>query len=91
MKSKPPRLRALAESRFTGPRSEEDVLSGNWVHLCIDMQRMFAEDTPWHVQWMAKVSPSIVEIAGRHPKKTIFTRFIPPVSPEQVPGIWQDY
>jgi hypothetical protein len=20
----------------------------HWIHLCIDMQRMFAEDTPWH-------------------------------------------
>lgn len=20
---------------------------GNWKHLCIDMQRLFAEDTPW--------------------------------------------
>lgn len=28
---------------------------GNWKHLCIDMQRLFAEDTPWHVQWMASV------------------------------------
>ncbi|MBW6425387.1 cysteine hydrolase [Rhizobium sp. XQZ8] len=55
------------------------------------MQRMFKEDTPWHVPWMAKVSPAIVEIAGRHPEKTIFTRFVPPVSPEQVPGAWRDY
>jgi nicotinamidase-related amidase len=55
------------------------------------MQRMFAEDTPWHVPWMAKVSPSVVEIAGGHPEKTIFTRFVPPVSPEQVPGAWRDY
>jgi nicotinamidase-related amidase len=55
------------------------------------MQRMFAEDTPWHVPWMAKVSPSVVEIAGRHPEKTIFTRFVPPFSPEQVPGAWRDY
>nr|WP_312992560.1 cysteine hydrolase [Rhizobium populisoli] len=67
------------------------MLSDNWVHLCIDMQRMFKEDTPWHVPWMAKVSPAIVEIAGRHPEKTIFTRFVPPVSPEQVPGAWRDY
>ena len=67
------------------------MVSGNWVHLCIDMQRMFAEDTTWHVPWILKVSPSIVEIAGRHPEKTIFTRFVPPVSPEQVPGAWRDY
>ena len=23
----------------------------NWRHLCVDMQRIFAEDTPWHVDW----------------------------------------
>ncbi|MEY9718161.1 nicotinamidase-related amidase [Sinorhizobium fredii] len=26
-----------------------------WIHLCIDMQRMFAEGTPWQVAWMPKV------------------------------------
>jgi hypothetical protein len=36
--------------------SEETPL-GNWRHICVDMQRMFAEDTPWHVPWMKEVSP----------------------------------
>lgn len=38
---------------------------GEWRHLCVDMQRMFAEDTPWHVSWMERVSPQIEEVAGR--------------------------
>ncbi|MBY3300986.1 cysteine hydrolase, partial [Rhizobium laguerreae] len=50
---------------------------GEWRHLCVDVQRMFAEDTPWHVPWMARVSPQIEELAGRHPSRTIFTRFLP--------------
>lgn len=63
----------------------------NWVHLCIDMQRMFAEDTPWHVPWMARVSDEILEIAERFPERTIFTRFITPVRASEMPGAWKSY
>ena len=64
---------------------------GNWIHLCVDMQRMFAEDTPWRVAWMEKVSPEVIEVAGRHPERTIFTRFVPPENPEQAVGAWRAY
>jgi nicotinamidase-related amidase len=63
----------------------------NWRHLCIDMQRVFAEDTPWHVEWMDRVSPQITEVAGRFASATIFTRFLPPEHPDQLPGKWRDY
>jgi len=63
----------------------------NWIHLCIDMQRMFAEDTPWHVPWMAAVSSEIVELAGTYPERTIFTRFVPPRTAEAMPGMWKEY
>ncbi|CDN46331.1 cysteine hydrolase family protein [Neorhizobium galegae] len=64
---------------------------GNWIHLCIDMQRMFAEDTPWHVPWMREVSPQIQELSGRHPENTIFTRFVTPTRPETTEGMWRVY
>ncbi|MBB4184598.1 cysteine hydrolase family protein [Sinorhizobium terangae] len=64
---------------------------GNWRHLCVDMQKMFAEDTPWHVPWMERVSPEVVEVAGRHSQQTIFTRFIPPVNAAGMPGTWGAY
>ena len=64
---------------------------GEWRHLCVDMQRMFAEDTPWHVPWMARISPQIEELAGRHPAQTIFTRFLPPEHADDMPGKWRDY
>ena len=64
---------------------------GEWRHLCVDMQRMFAEDTPWHGPWMARVSPQIEELAGRHPSRTIFTRFLPPEHADEMPGKWRDY
>jgi nicotinamidase-related amidase len=64
---------------------------GNWRHICVDAQRMFAEDTPWYVPWMSKVLPQLVEVSGRHAERTIFTRFIPPKRPDDVAGAWKDY
>jgi nicotinamidase-related amidase len=61
------------------------------IHLCVDMQRMFAEDTPWHVPWMQDVSPQVQEIAQRHPQRTVFTRFVPPKRAEDMPGTWRSY
>lgn len=63
----------------------------HWIHLCIDMQRMFAEETPWHVPWMREISPEIQEILHRHPERTVFTRFVPPRSAEDLPGMWRRY
>ncbi|MBD8665818.1 cysteine hydrolase [Rhizobium sp. CFBP 8752] len=62
-----------------------------WVHLCIDMQRMFAADTPWHVPWMRDVSPQVQEVARRHPQRTVFTRFVPPKRAQDMPGMWRSY
>src|SRR5438067_965007 len=61
------------------------------AHLCIDMQNLFAEDTPWHTPWMTRVLPMVVEIAERHPEQTIFTRFIPAQHPDELPGSWRRY
>jgi nicotinamidase-related amidase len=76
---------------FKGPKRKTTILNPNWIHLCIDMQRMFAEETPWHVAWMAKVSPAVAELVARHPERTLFTRFIPPARADQMPGAWQAY
>src|SRR5256885_1992574 len=61
------------------------------AHLCIDMQNLFADDTPWHTPWMKRVLPVVVEIAERHPERTIFTRFIPAHHPDELPGSWRRY
>ncbi|MGA8760119.1 MAG: hypothetical protein WB611_28130 [Stellaceae bacterium] len=61
------------------------------VHLCIDMQNLFAGATPWHTPWMTRVLPVVEEIAGRHASQTVFTRFIPPAKAEDVSGTWQRY
>ncbi len=64
---------------------------GNWRHICVDAQRMFADDTPWHVPWMARVLPQLIEVCERHAERTIFTRFMPPSRPDDVVGAWKDY
>lgn len=60
-------------------------------HLCIDMQCLFADGTPWHIPWLRAVLPAIQELAERHASRTIFTRFIPPDSPKKAAGAWRDY
>jgi len=64
---------------------------GEWRHICVDMQRMFAEDTLWKVAWMERVSPEILEVVGRHPERTIFSRFLPPVRAADATGMWRTY
>jgi hypothetical protein len=32
------------------------------VHICVDMQRMFAEGTDWKMSWLPRVLPNIVAI-----------------------------
>jgi nicotinamidase-related amidase len=55
------------------------------------MQNLFAEDTPWHTPWMKRVLPVVTRIAERRPERTIFTRFIPPHTPEELPGSWRRF
>jgi nicotinamidase-related amidase len=61
------------------------------VHLCIDMQVLFADRTPWHTPWMNRVLPIVTRIAEAHPGQTVFTRFLPPHRPDELPGSWRRY
>lgn len=68
-----------------------DVLSRRTVHLCVDMQGMFAEETDWQTPWMKRVLPVVDELAGHRPQDTIFTRFMPPERAEERTGTWRAY
>ena len=57
------------------------------IHLCVDMQNLFAADGPWPTPWMEKVLPTIVKLAEHAPERTMFTRFMPPASRER--GAWR--
>jgi len=61
------------------------------LHLCIDMQNLFAEDTPWHTPWMKRVLPVVARIAEAHPQRTVFTRFMPARHPDELPGSWRRF
>ena len=64
---------------------------GETVHLCIDMQRLFTGEGPWPTPWMERVKPNVARLVEASPRKTIFTRFIPPHRPESAPGVWRQY
>ncbi len=66
-------------------------LGASWVHLCVDMQRMFAEPTPWHTLWMRRVLPNVARVVELNPSRTIFTRFVPPETPDEAGGSWRRY
>ena len=61
------------------------------MHLCIDMQNLFGPASPWHVPWVEAILPNIVDICSRRSEDTVFTRFIPPKSPEAAMGAWKSY
>ncbi|HEX5452692.1 MAG TPA: cysteine hydrolase [Stellaceae bacterium] len=63
-------------------------LGAGTLHLCVDMQNLFARKTPWHTPWMNRVLPVVARIAAHRPERTVFTRFIPPRRPEDLPGSW---
>jgi nicotinamidase-related amidase len=66
-------------------------LTERTVHVCVDMQRIFSAEGPWPTPWMDRVLPVVAALANRHPERTVFTRFIPPERPDQMPGMWRRY
>jgi len=75
----------LPDSLELGP------LTSRAAHLCVDVQNVFLEPTPWHVPWLARILPAIEAVVALHPERNIFTRFIPPRRTEDLPGMWQHY
>jgi nicotinamidase-related amidase len=71
--------------------SLREPLTERSVHLCIDMQRLFTAEGPWPTPWMERVLPTVVRIAERFPERTVFTRFLPPLQPDDMPGAWKRY
>jgi nicotinamidase-related amidase len=61
------------------------------IHLCIDMQRLFAPGAPWETPWLERVLPVVTTIVDHQPHRTVFTRFIPAKSPSDALGMWRAY
>lgn len=66
-------------------------VGSNAVHLCIDMQNLFAPGSPWVTPWMPRILPGVEQLVGHAPERTVFSRFIPPASAEEAIGVWQIY
>jgi nicotinamidase-related amidase len=75
----------MAEGLRFGP------LDAGTVHVCVDMQRMFAEQTDWHTPWMKRVLPNVMQIAEARAAQTICTRFIPARNASEAIGTWGRY
>lgn len=66
-------------------------LTERTVHLCIDMQLLFAPGGPWPTPWMPRTVPVVRRLVIAHSDRTIFTRFIPPIDPEDLEGTRRRY
>jgi nicotinamidase-related amidase len=63
----------------------------NVVHVVVDMQRLFAEETPWQVASFGEILPAVRKLIALYPEQTLFTRFTTPPSPEAASGSWRDF
>lgn len=66
-------------------------LTAKTLHLCVDMQLIFSEQGLWPTPWMPRVLPVVESIVRQHPERTIFSRFITPADPADMPGAWRHY
>lgn len=66
-------------------------LGKHCAHVCVDMQRLFAEPSEWATPWITRVLPRIVSLVERKADQTIFTRFIPAARAGQGVGTWKRY
>jgi nicotinamidase-related amidase len=61
------------------------------VHVCVDMQRLFADETEWASPVVHEIAPVVARICARSPERTIFTRFLTPPRIEEARGQWKTY
>jgi nicotinamidase-related amidase len=64
-------------------------LAASAMHICIDMQRLFAEDSPWASPAIAQALPAVTEICRYKAESTIFTRFLCPTEAQGLKGQWR--
>jgi nicotinamidase-related amidase len=65
--------------------------SKNTLHVIIDMQRLFAEETAWHTPAIANILPNVLALSQARPFDTVFVRFVVPQSAGDAKGRWKNY
>ena len=66
-------------------------LGPDTVHVAVDMQRLFAEDTGWQVPSFAEILPNVRRLAGHRPKRTLYPCFVTPLSASAARGVWRSF
>lgn len=61
------------------------------VHLCLDMQNLIGPAGPWAADWAERVLPVVISLVEHAPARCIFTRFVPPLDAERMPGTWRAF
>ena len=67
------------------------ALGPHCIHVCVDMQRLFGEESEWNTPWLPRVLPRVERIVAAHPAETVFTRFITLDSAAEGRGTWRRY
>ncbi|CAN7288791.1 cysteine hydrolase [Rhizobium sp. LjRoot30] len=66
-------------------------VTGKTLHIVIDMQRVFAEETVWHTPSIQDILPNVLELCAAFEGRTLFAKFMLPETPAHAPGRWQTY
>ncbi len=68
-----------------------DLSGPNVLHLVVDMQRLFAEETAWHAPGLADILPGVARLVREGPARRLFARFVTPATADEAPGRWGAY
>ncbi|TIL42020.1 isochorismatase family cysteine hydrolase [Mesorhizobium sp.] len=66
-------------------------LGENSLHLCVDMQRLFAPGGPWAVPWAQNVAAGHRGIDRKTSAANAVHTFVPAARPGEGPGMWARY
>ena len=61
------------------------------LHVVIDMQRLFDEDTVWHTPMLRRILPRVLDLVRGFEGRNRFARFVLPDQAEAALGQWQVY
>jgi nicotinamidase-related amidase len=70
---------------------ETRPVSKNALHVVIDMQRIFAEETEWHTPAIAVILPNVLKLTESRSSDTVFARFVVPQNADAAKGAWKSY
>jgi nicotinamidase-related amidase len=68
-----------------------EPLGATTALVVVDMQRLFAEETDWHVPALREIVPAVRRLAAHRPDAALFTRFVTPPSVHGAGGRWRHY